>query len=611
MKVMKYLRLAAIVTMLGLTVGVLSGCSTQTETSGKFTWWIPEGEDAVYYQGYNENPVVQYLQAMTFGEKNEKIELDFVVPPSGTAQENITTAVSTGEYQDIIDTATIVNTMSVLELYDAGIALDLTEYVNQYMPNYRAYLEANPELQKTATNLVDGEVKYLQLWSYQDAIQMWGGWNYRRDWIVKYGQFPSGHENEGEAFAGGYDADGIWQDDVIFPSWYSNDMDWYKTVHPDWDGSDPVTISDWEWMLEIFQSAIESEEITGGYPMSLYYPGYYETGDLATSFGGGGTVWYIDEAGNVQFGMTDDGFRTYLECVSHWYAQGWIDKSFSDKSKVMFYEIDNDKVYQGKVGLWFGMISALNDGLCSDEDGTINVWGARQPINDKYGGENVKFKEPTVMYQVTPEMRSVVITDKAKDKNLELLFTVLDYMYTDEFSKMAIFGLTGEQNAVINSPLLEKLGIAKIGSYVEYQTDDGVRYGVPTKNDAGEDVFISLTDSDAMRGSKLIGVACNSLKFFTDPIVVTHGMSEYSYYKLTGGIVDSLIGQMDADDAKDLSSIKLDVREFGAKYVPDFVKGSKDATDDSDWEKFVAALNKKNPDSGTTMLKTLLDMFGE
>lgn len=63
-----------------------------------------------------------------------------------------------------------------------------------------------------------------------------------------------------------------WVDDVVFPS----------------GCTDPMYISDWEWMFEIFDKAMEEQGITDGYCMSMYYPGYIANGDLVTGFGGGG-----------------------------------------------------------------------------------------------------------------------------------------------------------------------------------------------------------------------------------------------------------------------------------------------------------------------------------
>ena len=126
--------------------------------------------------------------------------------------------IATGDYTDIVDMSYYTRTGSVVELYEDGICLDITEYVKEYMPNYLAFLDENPTYKMTATNFADGSARYLQIYTYQDSIpEQWGGWQYRRDWIVKYGTNPE----TGEPFTGGYeipmDID-TWTDDVIFPS---------------------------------------------------------------------------------------------------------------------------------------------------------------------------------------------------------------------------------------------------------------------------------------------------------------------------------------------------------------------------------------------------------
>jgi putative aldouronate transport system substrate-binding protein len=136
---------------------------------------------------------VEYLLDYTeYENKNGKfkIDLEFMVPVAGSEVDNFNTLLSTGEYADIMEMSRYQG--SIVELYEDGVIVDLTEYMEEYMPNYMAYLEANPELARTAANLVDGERKYLQLYSYNSSVmdEYWSGYNYRRDWLVKYGENP-------------------------------------------------------------------------------------------------------------------------------------------------------------------------------------------------------------------------------------------------------------------------------------------------------------------------------------------------------------------------------------------------------------------------------------
>ena len=161
-----------------------------SDADNYFEWWLPEGEDAIFYSGYNDNPVVQYLLQQEYAGRT--IDVNFVVPPAGEADSNINTAISTGEYQEIIDTSSITKTYSVAELYEEGIALDLTEYVEQYMPNYKALIDSNPKLKEQVVYNIDGEEKILSLAIVNESNPYnYEGMVYRRDWIVEYGTNPS------------------------------------------------------------------------------------------------------------------------------------------------------------------------------------------------------------------------------------------------------------------------------------------------------------------------------------------------------------------------------------------------------------------------------------
>ena len=73
-------------------------------------------------------------------------------------------------------------------MYENDILLDITEYVESYMPNYLAYLDKNPEL-KPLVQIVDeeGNVRYVAIYSFMDGVNdPWEGTCYRRDWVVKY-----------------------------------------------------------------------------------------------------------------------------------------------------------------------------------------------------------------------------------------------------------------------------------------------------------------------------------------------------------------------------------------------------------------------------------------
>ena len=592
-------RLAAVILILAMLAAMsLAGCGEKTPTSGdtiKFGVWMLNGEDSAYYAKYEQNPGIEYLLSKTWGPDNKKVELEFFIPVAGAQQENFNTLLSTGDYPDMMNTT--MYTGSYVDLYEQGIILDLTELIDQYMPNYKAFLAANPDVAKYATHLVDGERKFLTLQNYRDGVGYnWGGYIYRRDWIIKYGKNPK----DGSAFSGSYTGtlpDGSvdkssWEDNVVFPS----------------GGADPVYISDWEWMFEIFQRALDDQGVTDGYVTSLSYPGYIGTGDLTCSFGGGSAAWYTNKSDEIVFGGNSDDFRVYLQAMNTWWENGWIDKAFSERSNDMFFRIDDTSVRSGKVGLWYGvqnmLIGSLDDG--EGLKAGLVAYGARQPINDIYGSAAQQNVEPYTMYQQGREGGSWIITDKAKDKDLATFLTMLDYMYSEEGSIIGTMGLNKAQYEATQNELYTRLGLTD-GSYTR----------VPAEQERGTKIY-AFVDTVQFEGGSLMS-ACKPNRFFFMDAVSKYlergsesylsSLDQWVWYENTGFMQGSFTSQVSPDNQKTVAKTMTNITEFMAKSVPPFIKGEKDPFSDADWESYVKAINKYNPAKVTTIYQELLDQL--
>ena len=594
-----------------------------------FTVWIPAGDGDVYYDGYKDNPVVKYLSAKEWA--GEKLNLEWQVPSADSAQDSIVNAFTSESYAEVIDASNLTNVISINELYEDDYILDLTPYIEQYMPNYKAFLEANPDLALTATNLMpDGTRKHLQLWCFQGYEDMWGGWMYRRDWIVKYGTNPSTNQPFSQVGAKvtvdgivhtvgweGKNKDGSndqWFDDVYFPSWYDNNVkEWYLAdVDPNWNGQVPVTIDDWEWMLGIFKKAIQQEGITDGYCMQLYYPGYYELGNLITSFGGGGGTWYTNsDKTKAEFGLTSNSFRCYMDLINDWYRDGYIDTAF-DQNTDMFYQCDTKKVYSGRVGLWYGLNSALNDSMDngktnSAENGYTNgivVFGAREPINTSRGTEAEQRKIPTVMYQTNREMRSFVITDKAKGKNLEALFTMMDYMYSDEGILLNSFGMTKTQYEEYKALTGKTDALYEEANGEIYTLIDGkVKYSEAFNYDT--------TKQDAARGSRLWGLQARKDYQYKDPedtdgVTTQKSLDEFIFFRNKGEITKSMLAQLSIADSETFNAAKTQLRNYAAQNIPTYIRGNAHMTD-AQWNAWCARLKAMKVNEATQIIQNLLD----
>ncbi len=538
-----------------------------------FTYIISNGEDARFYDSYNESPAYLYWASKPVEVDGEKryLNLEFWEPPVGSESDYTNNLIATGEYADIVNTA--YSSMKAPELYDQGVAIDLTEYVEKYMPNYMQWIEDH-DYYDYVTNLVDGERKFIQLYDVCDVPgEMWGGYEYRRDWIVKYGKNPE----TGEAFSGEWkeDEDGVryWEDDVVFPS----------------GNNEPIYISDWEWMLDIFATALKEQGITDGYPMSIPYQGAQLTGDFITAFGGG-ALWYINEDGECVFGITEDHTKAYLECMANWYSKGWIDPYFDEHTNDMFFSIDSASVYSGKVGAFYGLTSQLEDamdtGAGDASDGAV-VFGAKQPINDLYGTADDQNKEPTNYYGGDLVNVSVIVTNKAEDKNLPTFFAKLDELYTADGGMLRNYGLSKEMQEEFQSEF-----------YIEWGLEDGAWEKVTDEN--GDYMYVL---NPAVNEEDGLGSACTMMRVLaqTTNAHLDKGYSKskapsvanWTYYASSGNVPSAVSAQLTPDQAQEASAMQNNVMTYISQELPGFIRGEKNL--EGDWDSFVSGMDDYDP----------------
>lgn len=574
----KLFRIAALLLCIAMVCSLFSACGGEQSSGDTFTYLLSKGEESFFYEEYEDNPAVQYWLSQEWDADGDgtgkKISIDFIMLPIGSEADNVNTMLATGEYPMILDITYC--SQKAIELYQEGIALDITEYVEQYMPNYKKWMESHPELADRLTNVVDGERKYLGLYSLSDAPeQAWGGYCYRRDWIVKYGEHPT----TGKSFSGQWEGDN-WVDDVVFPS----------------GNTDPIYISDWEWMLGIFEEAIADLGITDGYPMSIYYPGYLGTGDFMCGFGSGSN-YYIDKNGVAQCGLESEGFRAYLECMNTWYENGWIDQRFDERSSDMFYMVDTPAVFGGKVGAWYGQLGTLGSAIDTSNGDPTNlthgavVAGAPQPINDVYGSDACKYQEPYVYYANSLIGPCVVFTDKCEGMDLATLFTALDHLYeADGGALIKSFGLTAEQVAELDSTWYADQGLGD-GSYTVETNADG------SKSYVVSEVLINDQEGleSACKLNRIIGLGQQIGRTYNFPECKQHWVDMWMYYDMTGYIGNEITSQLTVEQQKTFDKLNTYINTYMNKTIPKFVKGELDVSSDKDWGDYCKMINKYGP----------------
>ena len=581
-------RLTALTLACLMLVCVLAGCGGGTGAGDDttFSWWIYSGANSNFYTDYQENPAVQYTLSKTYGPEDKKVALEFWTPAPGKENDNYSTMLVSGDLPDLIDMV-ICDPAPIM--VEKGYAMDITEYVERNMPNYVALVHSNDTYLKNAVFMVDGVEHYYCLENFLDKPEdVFQGFQYRRDWIVKYGTNPQ----TGAAFTGGFtdenDPD-AWTDDVVFPS----------------GGPDPIYISDWEWMFEIFEKAMADQGIDDSYCMSLYYPGFTWSGGLLSCFGGGVNVWYQDENGKVHFGGDEKYFRAYLECMHTWYEKGWLDQDFYQRTSDAFYQIDETAVRQGKVGMFNGEQSKLGGRMDMNDGGFtegIFVKAAPYPINDIYGDADCQGKAPNCVMGGEIVGGGVLITPKAAEKDLDTLCAYFDQFYAEEGALIKTLGLNADQVAEFTDNTF----------YNDYNMPNGCYF----VNDEGgyEKDPVLAQDSGGL------GVACGFNKAPGLQLVENvdlgladtfqSSLDQWVKYPNTGFFQGTITtNMMSTEDSQACDEVRSRVLEYMTNNAVNFITGEKDITSDDDWGVWCKSLQKYNYQKVSDIYQPYVDQY--
>ena len=645
---MKRVLSVGLVGAMALSTLALTGCGSNSSDGGDNTvsWWITMTDgNGVYYDDYEDNPAVEWLNQQYWDIENgglgtkedgTPLKFTFQVPISGSETDNFNTMMSTGEYTDIIDLA--MSTDTAATMVDEGTLLDITDYVEKYMPHYIEYLDKNPEQKALLTHEDEnGDTRYYEIGAIKEENDVpWGGYMYRRDWLVEYAQptayvwdwdsdyvKENGHPavtpleeaqasgnmegwkaNEVTEFTSseGEDPKNDYTDNVIFPS----------------GTSDPLTISDWEWMLDAFKKAIDDKGFSGNtdaYCTTVYYPGFFGMGGLVSSFGGGTGVWSKDADQNVYFSGTSDNFKTYLECLNTWYNNGWMDTRFETRASDMFFSINQTGTAQGQVGLFYGTAASLGDAIrvtCADSEDQQKayVMPCAVPINDKYGTDEQKYKEPDAFYQGSRIAGRIGITEALEDKSedtIAALFTFLDWMYTREGALTRSVGLSQEQidSVDLENNLYEEYGIEG-GAYDVSENEDGktvYTFHYDTSGDLGN----ALKFTRMVVGAELTGAGADIDYVFDKGESKVHQLAteQWTKYTSTASLYD-YNNQFTTEQNDIYSDINQSVNDYMNQNTPNLIKNGLDG-----WDAYVEGINALHPEELTEVYQEVMDsLFG-
>ncbi len=264
----------------------------------------------------------------------------------------------------------------------------------------------------------------------------------------------------------------------------------------------------------------------------------------------------------------------------------------------LFFMIDQSSVLSGKVGMWHGLTAYIGNALDSGEGYTAGICYAvaPQPINDLYGPESARGVDPLYYYGAGSQINGqIIITDKAKDKDLVPLLTAMDWLYTQEGSELASFGISDELQEKIQDPTLIEAGMPN-GCYSKSTTADGeTQYNVDPAlygDTNGNFNFIRLEMGNFIWKNVNKGES----DFYRQQLALATlypGFTDIAY------ITQSLT----SEEASEHTLRAANASTYLAMEIPNFITGRTELNDEN-WSAVVEQLRAYGVDESTQMLQS-------
>lgn len=238
-------------------------------------------------------PAIQHLQEIT-GVTIAYTELDF-----WTAQEKMNIAIASGDYPAII--SNLAYSSGDTGALADDIIVDLTDYLEEYSPNYNYLIGSNPDEASIFRN--DGRVLSYKS-PYDNFIQN-QGMVIRKDWLEEQNlEVPTTYEEMHNVL-------------TTFRDAYNLDTSIY------------------------FNSQCTINGLVVGYDVASF-----------AADGSGSSLPYYVVDGEVHCTLLEDGYKEYLMEMNKWYNDGLFDKSFA----TITYDPMGGELAQlqanGTVGVW-------------------------------------------------------------------------------------------------------------------------------------------------------------------------------------------------------------------------------------------------------------------
>lgn len=285
-------KIVALLLAIVMCIGLFAGCgnnepaettappATDAPTAGQEETQAPaefsypmDGEELTFWLWGNPNitanfPSFEATPEAALLEKATGVKVDWIDDHSGT-DEAFQLMTTDAKKPDIIGHGWLQYAGGLVGAANDGLAINLNDVIDQYMPNFKAFLEANPDVDKMIKD-DEGNYYFIPFVNAQSGVYTYGGY-VREDWLTEQG------------------------------------------------GKMPETIDEWYTLL----TAIKEEHNVVPYSTTWY--DLMTMSPFAYAYGVGDGDYRLDDNGKVVYNRTSDEYKAFLETMAKWYAEGLLD----------------------------------------------------------------------------------------------------------------------------------------------------------------------------------------------------------------------------------------------------------------------------------------------
>ena len=337
------------------------------------------------------NKLKTYGVAECFKEitKRTGVEIEWQHPTTGNETDQFNLMIASREFPDIIFWEWNNLNGGRTRAIEDKILIRLNELMDNYAPNYKKLLDADPDFKKKAS-LGDGTIPLFLILEENNTAAPTDGLQIRRDWLNKLGlPVPT-----------------------TIDEWYTA-LKAFKTKDPNGDGGkDIIPLGD-----------------MGGNTFARF----------ETAWGLMGGFYLSPVDGKVHFGTVEPQYKDFVQTMRKWYSEGLIDPEFASVDMKNFRQ----KVITNKTGSYYGWLGSSMGFLMNQmlpKNPKVDIIGTQAPI-----GIAGKPYTPSVLCNVTS---GAGITTTSKYPEIAARF--LDYCYSEEGSNLIVWGTEGKSYTNVN-----------------------------------------------------------------------------------------------------------------------------------------------------------------